>query len=107
MRTECASVRLESLVSISEKAYKATAFDGSMAIIPKSQVFGRDYDVEKSEAWWIALWLLPSKGIQYSDRKRAWFDAATRQMLPSIEVHHHTPAAMAPVNSNEIEELLK
>ena len=45
MRTECVSVRLDSLVSISEKAYKAIAFDGSEAIIPKSQVFGRDYDV--------------------------------------------------------------
>ena len=35
------SVRLSSLTSISEKAYKAVAFDGSEAIIPKSQVLGQ------------------------------------------------------------------
>ena len=53
MKTKCYSVRLESLVSISARAYKATAFDGSTAIIPKSQVFGQDYDVQKSDAYWI------------------------------------------------------
>lgn len=42
MKTKCYSVRLASLVSISDKAYKATAFDGSTAIIPKSQEFGQD-----------------------------------------------------------------
>ena len=38
MKVLCYSVRLSSLTSISEKAYKAVAFDGSEAIIPKSQV---------------------------------------------------------------------
>ena len=51
MRTLCFSVRLESLVRISDKAFKATAFDGSSDIIPASQVFGRDYEVQKSDAW--------------------------------------------------------
>ena len=50
MRTLCYSVRLESLVRISDKAFKATAFDGSQDIIPASQVFGRDYEVMKSDA---------------------------------------------------------
>lgn len=40
MKVLCYSVRLSSLTSISEKAYKAVAFDGSEAIIPKSQVSG-------------------------------------------------------------------
>ena len=40
MKVLCYSVRLSSLTSISEKAYKAVAFDGSEAIIPKSQVLG-------------------------------------------------------------------
>ena len=44
----CYSVRLSSLTSISEKAYKAVAFDGSEAIIPKSQVLGQDSELTKS-----------------------------------------------------------
>ena len=41
MKVLCYSVRLSSLTSISEKAYKAVAFDGSEAIIPKSQALGQ------------------------------------------------------------------
>lgn len=105
MRTECVSVRLESLFSISEKAYKAVAFDGSEAIIPKSQVFGRDYDVIKSEAWWISAWILERKELQYSDKKRAWFDNESRERLPDIIVEKHRPKRVEPKDSNEIEEL--
>ena len=63
MRVKCYSVRLESFVSISDKAYKATCFDGTTDIIPKSQVFGRDWDVMKSEAWWISAWILEKKNL--------------------------------------------
>lgn len=105
MRTECISVRLESLVSISEKAYKAVAFDGSVEIIPKSQVFGRDYDVTKSEAWWISAWILEKKELQYSDKKRAWFDNESRERLPDIVVEKHRPERKRPIESNEIDSL--
>ena len=70
---KCYSVRLESLTSISEKAYKATAFDGSFAILPKSQVFGQDYEVQKSDAYWISAWILGQKKLQYSSKKVQWF----------------------------------
>lgn len=75
-RTKCYSVRLESLVSISDKAYRATAFDGSTAIIPKSQVFGDDNEVQKSEAYWIAAFILEKEGcsLQYSTKKVKWFN---------------------------------
>ncbi|MDR1883737.1 MAG: hypothetical protein LBR26_13275 [Prevotella sp.] len=72
-KTKCYSVRLESLFSISEKAYKATAFDGSTAVIPKSQVFGQDFDVQKSDAYWISAWILEQKELQYSNKKVRWF----------------------------------
>ena len=36
MSTLCYSVRLERLVRISDKAFKATAFDGSSDIVPQS-----------------------------------------------------------------------
>jgi len=76
MKTKCYSVRLESLVSISDRAYKATAFDGSEAIIPKSMVFGQDYEVQKSYAVWIAAFILEKEdcNLQYSDKKVKWFN---------------------------------
>ena len=72
-KTLCLSVRLASLVSISEKAYKARSFDGSEDILPKSCVFGQDYDVQKSDAYWIAAWILEKKNIQWSNKKSAWY----------------------------------
>ena len=58
MKVLCYSVRLSSLTSISEKAYKAVAFDGSEAIIQKSQVLGQDSGLAElfknknfSESW--------------------------------------------------------
>lgn len=107
MKTKCYSVRLESLVSISDKAYRATSFDGSSDIIPKSQVFGMDYDVQKSAAYWIASWVLEKKDIQYSNKKEAWFDSDTGDMLPTYHIEHHTPIKKNPINNNIHNELIK
>lgn len=107
MKTHCYSVRLVSLVSVSDKAYKALAFDGSEAIIPKSQVFGRDYDVQKSDAYWITDWILQKKDIQYSTKKEAWFDTETGDMLPTYHIEHHKPERKQPVNSNPHAELTR
>jgi hypothetical protein len=76
MKTKCYSVRLESMTLISPKCYKAVAFDGSEALIPASQVFGEDYEVMKSEAWWIASWWLEKDDVslQFSTKKCKWFD---------------------------------
>jgi len=106
MKTKCYSVRLESLVSISDLAYKARAFDGSEAIIPKSQVFGTDYDVQKSEAYWITAWILEKKDIQYSTKKEAWFDE-NGNMQPSYHVEHHKPERKQVINIEPIKELSK
>lgn len=92
MKMLCYSVRLESLVSISDKAYKARGFDGSEDIIPKSQVFGPDYEVSKSDAFWIAAWILEKKSIQYSQKKKAWFNKSTGNLEPHFEVKVHVPA---------------
>lgn len=106
MATKCFSVRLESLTDISEKAYKATAFDGSTAIIPKSQVFGRDFDVQKSDAYWISAWILEQRGLQYSRKKEAWFDKNGNQ-LPAYKVEKHAANKEKPIETNEIQELRK
>jgi hypothetical protein len=104
MKTKCYSVRLDSMVRISDRCYKATAFDGSSDLIPASQVFGVDYEVVKSDAYWISAWILEKKNLQYSCKKVAWFDENGNKM-PKFEVSHHTPEKVAAVESNEIDEL--
>ena len=104
MRTLCYSVRLERLTPISPKAYRATAFDGSSDIIPASQVFGRDYEVQKSDAYWISAWILEKKNIQYSSKKQAWFDENGHQ-LPTYTIERHTPEKIEAKESNVINEL--
>lgn len=104
MKTLCYSVRLESLESLSPKAFKATAFDGSSDIIPASQVFGRDYEVQKSDAYWISAWILEKKSIQYSSKKQAWFDENGKQ-LPTYTIERHQPERVNPKDSNEIKDL--
>lgn len=89
-------MRLESLVRVSDKAFKAIAFDGSNDIIPASQIFGQDYDVQKSDAYWISSWILEKKNIQYSGKKIAWFDNESRKMLPTYTVEHFKPQRIAP-----------
>ena len=106
MKIKCYSIRLKSLIRNKGKAFKATAFDGSTDIIPASQVFGMDYDVEKSDAYWISAWILEKKNIQYSTKKEAWFDEHGK-MMPTYHVEKHTPEKQTPVASNEIAELRK
>ena len=104
MRTLCYSVRLESLVRISDKAFKATAFDGSSDIIPASQVFGVDFEVHKSDAYWISAWILGKKSIQYSSKKQAWFDE-NGHMMPTYTIERHMPEHKEAKESNVINDL--
>jgi hypothetical protein len=85
----------------------ATAFNGSEALIPTSQIFGQDYSVSKSEAYWISEWILQQKSLQYSGKKEAWFDNVTRKMQPTYKIEKHTPERVKPVESNTIQELKK
>jgi hypothetical protein len=105
MKTRCYSVRLASISKISDKCYKATAFDGSSDLIPASQYFGQDYSVQKSDAYWISAWILEKKSIQYSRKKEAYFDSETGKMLPSYTVEKHVPEPINPVTDNIIDEI--
>lgn len=123
MRTKCYSVRVESVRKISDKAYIVRSFDGSEDIIPASQVFGQDYEVQKCDAYWISAWILEKKSIQYSRNKEALFDEDGNRLPDyTIERHKpekvdaksnniikslHTPVKIDQVDSNEIEELSK
>lgn len=92
-------------MGISDKAFRATAYDGSSDIIPASQVFGQDYEVQKSEAYWISAWILERKSIQYSAKKSAWFDKDTGRKLPNIVVEKHHPDHVQPIEDNTIPDL--
>lgn len=105
MRVKCFSVRLASLEPISRLAYKAVAYDGSNDIIPVSQVYGQDYEVAKSEAWWISEWILEKKSLLYSHKKSAMFDSKTRKRLPDIIIEKHHPAYVQPIEDNRIDDL--
>jgi hypothetical protein len=107
MKTKVISVRLQSLIRISDKAYKATAFDGSSDIILASQVFGFDYDVQKSDAYWISAWILEKKELQYSDKKIAWFNQDTNRIEPNIVtiVEKHKAERIEPKEVKPIKEL--
>ncbi|NCP52969.1 MAG: hypothetical protein GW817_12005 [Flavobacteriales bacterium] len=101
------SVRLESLVSISDKCYKAYAFDGSEALIPKSQVFGQDYSVQKSEAYWISEWILSKNTqLQYSSKKWTIFTKEGKN-IGQIEISKHEPEKLIPLENNTIQRLKK
>lgn len=109
MKTKCYSVRLQSLTSISNKCYKAKAFDGSEAFIPASQVFGQDYDVQKSESYWISAWILEKKDLQYSTKKEGWFNPEKHIIEPKYEViiERHVPDRVEPICILPVQNLLR
>jgi len=100
-------VRLESLTSISDKCFKATSFDGSEDLIPKSQVMGPDYDVQKSNAYWISAWILEKKNLQYSSKKEAWFDSDSGQMLPTYIIEKHIPNKVEHIKTEPHADLIR
>lgn len=109
MKTKCYSIRLKSLVSISDRAFRATAFDGSSAIIPKSQVFEQDFDVEKCDAWWISAFVLedPERNLQYSDKKQALFNSENGKMIPVFHIEKHKPQRIKATYSEPLKELMR
>ena len=98
-------VRLKSRESLTPLARQAIAVDGSTDIIPNSQIYGQDYDVVKSEAYWISDWILRKKSLQYSQKKKAYFDKDTRKRLPEFIIEKHNPGYVKPVEQNIIADL--
>jgi len=103
------SVRLKSLVEITEKCYKAEDWEGNFALIPKSQVFARDYDVQKSEAWWISEWFAKKEDFKLviSFKKKGWYNINKKIIEPNytIEIKHNIPEKINPVANNTIKRL--
>lgn len=101
---KCYSIRLQGLIRISEKCYRAIAFDGSEALIPKSQVFGPDYGVQKSEAYWITEWILDRVDIQHSRKKWTTF-TKSGENIGQITIEHHIPEVLDPTTIKHNEAL--
>lgn len=101
MKTKCYSVKLQSLVSISDKCFEAIDFNGNEDLIPKSQVFGDDDSSNKSEAYWISEWILEKKKITFSRKICAWHDSETQIMKPHIEItiEKHIPIKLEPIKA--------
>lgn len=111
-KTHCYSVRLKSLTDISPKAYKATGWDGSECILPKSQVFGKDWDVSKSDAYWIASWILEQKDIQFSNKKEGWWNPDKGRIEPvysneDLIIEKHIPERKEPIKTEIDKTLLR
>ena len=106
-KVKCYSVRLSSLTQISDKCFKATGFDGSEDLIPASQVFGQDYEVQKSDAYYISAWILEKKNLQYSDKKERWFDSDTGAMLPTYIIEKHIPNKVKNINTEPHADLIR
>ncbi|MFV0468660.1 MAG: hypothetical protein ACK5MK_07010 [Dysgonomonas sp.] len=110
MTTKCYSVRLAEFYPISNKCYKAVAFDGSEALIPASQYFGIDSDVSKSDAAWISEWILERKNLQYSKKKSAYmvhseYDNDVAIYAPKKIVKTHNPSKKNPIEPRTIKSL--
>lgn len=107
MRVKCYSIKLDSLYQITEKCYKAIAFDGSEALIPVSQYYGIDHDVTKSEAHWVSEWILDKIDIQHSRKKEGHFNSKTGERMPIYNFDKHVPKKIIDVNIDIDNELIK
>ena len=109
MKTKCYSVRLQCLTQISSKCWKAIDWQNNTYLIPDSQYFGRDYEVQKSEAHWVASWIIDKEDCKLivSTKKEAWFDKATGNLLPTYIVEKHIPEKVEAKENSVIERLKK
>lgn len=108
-KTKVISVRLKSLTDFSPKCYKATAWDGSSDLIPKSQVFGQDYEVQKSEAYWIAEWILKDRKLQHTTKKTGWYNPSTSRVEPEFDftVEKHIPEPKQAITPKPDADLIR
>lgn len=87
-KTKCYSVRLKSLTQISTKCWKAEDWRGETYLIPDSQYFGPDWDVSKSEAHWIASWIIDKEDckLMVSTKKIGWYNPKKGKVEPNVVI---------------------
>ena len=100
------SVRCAEVIDISDRAVLVKSFNGAKDVIPRSQIFGYDYSVQKCDAIWIAAWILEKKSIQYSKKKVAFF-GEDGQLIPYIKVTKHVPEKKKAQKTNPDVSLIR
>lgn len=98
----CYSVKIKRIEKITHKSYKIFSFNGMVDILPASQIYGIDTET-KGLSYWVSAWILEKKNIQYSDKKKCFFDERGNK-YPFVEIKHHVPQKYSVVN-NYIAEL--
>ena len=101
--TKCISVRLMSFFKISDKAYKACAFDGSTSIIPAVAYYGEDKETTTSRAYWIAKWAIKDDELQHKSHnpKVAFFDEERKKCSPPVRGPRRTTFTVTYKKSGE------
>ena len=102
---------MKSLTQITQKCWKAIDWQGNEYLIPDSQYFGVDYSVSKSDAFWIACWIIDKEdcNLQVSTKKVGWYNPKKGTVEPTVEiiVEHHIPEKLTPLENNTIKRLKK
>lgn len=111
-KTKCYSVRLKNLTQISAKCWKAEDWQGETYLIPDSQFFGQDYSVSKSDAYWIASWIIDKEDckLMVSTKKIGWYNPSKGIVEPNIiiEIEVKKPKKIDfDANSKPDESLIK
>lgn len=110
-RVKCYLVKLAELRAISPKAYLAVCFDDREVVIPRSQVFGVDLSSTKSDAYWIAAWIVEKHGLQHSQKNFGWYDRS--KPVRSVRcgtfkrIERIVPKRVEPVEVSADPELLR
>ena len=103
-QVKCYLVKFKDLISISEKAFKAVAYDGSECILPKSQVVrpgSNDND------WYVSCWIMDQKEIQHSKQKVFMVNSETMQIRPFVVIETHVPEQISVIKTEANADLVK
>ena len=92
--TKCISVRLKSFFPIKGKSvYIAYDYNGHKDVIPEMAYFGKDEDVKKGNAYWIAKWTLKKDETELNHKykpKTAYFDENRKRCPPPVRCERRT-----------------
>lgn len=104
MKVKAYKVKLKKCFSITPKAHKLIAYDGSTLIIPSSCYIG---EVPFSDnAHYISCWILDKHPeFQYSSKVKYNVEPKTLKASKVVDVIYHNPDILTPVTDNSIDEL--
>lgn len=110
--TAAAFVEFESLVSISEKAFKIMLLTGKYFKHEKSIIIPKSHTIRVTqEGVWVTLWLLSKMGIPLRKTVIDFLEVRDKQnkyfKRGNVEIVRYTPKPVEPVKNNTISALKK